>query len=81
MTETRALYRPGRIPPPVAAGKNLPRGHSADSLAAREAIGTAMTDPTFDTVVWKPMHASDEEYDQMVEERMRNMTLTERNRD
>src|SRR5882672_9479350 len=79
MSETRALYRPGRGPTSSrSAGENLPRGHSPDSVAAREAIATAMTDPTFETRVARPLHATDDQYGELVEDRMRNMTLAER---
>jgi hypothetical protein len=74
----RALYRPGRSDVSPADGNAMPRGASPAAKQGRELIGELLTDPTSDARVHRPFHATHEEYDQLVAERMRTMTLCER---
>lgn len=75
---TRALYRPGRNPDPLPDGNAMPRGHGQDAKEQREAIDALLTDPDEAAHVAKPLHATGDQYEVLVAERMRTMTLAER---
>lgn len=75
---TRALYRPGRSDAPLPDGNALPRGPSRDAVEAREAVREALTDPASGASVPRPLHASEDQYEALVAERLRTMTLCER---
>jgi hypothetical protein len=75
---TRALYRAGRPDVPLLDGNAMPRGSSPAAKQGRELIGALLTDPASQARVHRPLYATHEEYDQLVAERMRTMTLAER---
>jgi hypothetical protein len=68
---TRALYRPGRSNAP-------PRGASLEARAASDAVQEALLDPTRGASVPYPLHATPDQDDSPVAERMRTITLVER---
>jgi len=74
----RALYRPGRSDAPLPAGNALPRGTSQAAQEAREAITDALTDPASGASMPRPLYATEDQYDALIAERMRTMTLAER---
>jgi hypothetical protein len=75
---THALYRPGRSEVPLPDGGGLPRGASPAVREAREAVQEMLVDPASGASVMKPLYATEDEYDALVAERMRTMTLAER---
>jgi hypothetical protein len=74
---TRALYRPGRSDTPLPAGDGVPRGTSPAAKATRDELLAMLADPR-EGRVSRPLHATDDEYDVLVAERLRTMTLAER---
>jgi hypothetical protein len=75
---TRALYRPGRPGVPLPDGDGMVRGNGPEAREQREAIAAVLTDPEEAARVVKPLHATGDEYEVLVAERMRTMTLAER---
>lgn len=75
---TRALYRPGRSSVPLPDGNAMPRGQGQEAKEQREAIEALLTDPQETARVVKPLHATRDQHDVLVAERMRTMTLAER---
>ncbi len=74
----RALWRPSRSAAPLPDGRALPQGMSPEARAQREDIAAALADPECPAHVSKPLHATRDQYDALVAERMRTMTLAER---
>jgi hypothetical protein len=74
----RALYRPGRSNVPLPDGHAMPRGGGPIAREQREAIEALLTDPDEAAHVAKPLHATGDQYEVLVAERMRTMTLAER---
>ncbi len=68
---TRSLYRPHRDHAPD--GDGLPRGGSPAAVETRQQI-----EETLLARVHRPLHATDDQYGELVHERMRAMTLIER---
>lgn len=73
---TRALYRPGREP--ASNGDGLPRGGSPAALETRRKIEEALADPVSAARVSRPFHANDDQYEQLVGDRMRSLSMAER---
>jgi hypothetical protein len=71
----RALYRPGRDPLPDGDGLPPP-GHPASQEVHQE-IGDFLSDPANGRIA-RPLHADDNQYSELVNERLRTMTLVER---
>jgi hypothetical protein len=74
----RALWRPGRSAAPLPDGGALPQGMSPEARAQRDDIAEALADPECPAHVSKPLHATRDEYDLIIAERMRTLTLAER---
>lgn len=71
----RALYRPGRERLPD--GDGLPPQGSAARQAVSQEIGDHIADPE-NARMWRPLHAKDDQYSDLVNDRLRTMTLAER---
>jgi precorrin-6B methylase 1 len=75
---TRALYRPGCSTAPLPDGDAMPRGAGPEAREQRDDIAAVLTDPEEPARVAKPLHATGDQYEVLVAERMRTMTLAER---
>ncbi len=73
-----ARYRPGRSNVPLPDGDGMVRGSGPVARDQREAIEAMLTDPEEAARVIKPLHATGDQYEVLVAERMRTMTLAER---
>ena len=71
----RALYRPGRERLPD--GDGLPPRDFQPGQAAWQEAGDLLADPESGRLM-RPLHADDQQYSELVNERLRTMTLTER---
>lgn len=72
---TRALYRPGRERLPD--GDGLPPVDLPAGATTWQEIGDFIADPANGRIA-RPLHADDNQYSELVNERLRAMTLVER---
>ena len=71
----RALYRPGRDRLPD--GDGLPPRDFPPGQSAWQEAGDLLADPESGRLM-RPLHADDQQYSDLVNERLRTMTLAER---